>query len=108
MPELGIYFETNLMVIGNQSNVGSFGEIPFVDDLSVVDDDDTLAQRFEIPRVVRGEEHTHILQPRHFPDRVADVLLRDHIQPDRWLIEQDQLRAVQERSRDLAPHPLPE
>jgi len=35
--ELRIYCETNLMIVGNQSNVGAFGELPFVDDLSVND-----------------------------------------------------------------------
>ncbi len=74
----------------------------------MVDDDDAFAQGFEIARVMRGEQHTNVLEPRHFTDRVADVLLGNHVQADGGLIEQDQLRAVQERGCHLTPHPLTE
>ena len=55
-----------------------------------------------------GEQNADVLEPRHLPDRVADVLLGDHVQADRRLIEQDEFGAVQERCRYFTPHALPE
>ena len=48
-----------------------------------------------------GEKHAHVLEPRHLTDRIADVLLGDDIQPDGWLIEQDQLRVEHQDLREL-------
>jgi hypothetical protein len=36
------------------------------------------------------------------------VLLGNHVQTDGWFVEQEQLRLVEERGGDLAPHPLTE
>ena len=40
--------------------------------------------------------HADALQLAHAPDRVADALLGDHVEADRWLVEQQQPRAVQQ------------
>ncbi len=74
----------------------------------MVDDDDAVAQGFQIAGVVRGEQHADVFEPGHLADRVPDVLLGDHVQADGWLVEQDQLRAVEERGGHLTAHPLAE
>ncbi len=74
----------------------------------MVDNNDTPAQGFEVPGIVRCQKHADVFEPGHLSDRIPDVLLGDHVQADGRLVEQDQLRSVEQRGGNLTAHPLTE
>src|SRR5215211_1172519 len=79
-----------------------------VDHAPVVDDKHPLAEALDVGEVVRREENRHAALAVHLSQKVADPCLRDHVEADRRLVEEQDLRVVQHRRRELATHALAE
>ncbi len=79
-----------------------------IDDAPIVDDDDALAQLFDVAQVVRGQHDGHALGDAFPFDEVADALLDDQVQADGRLVQIDDLWLVDQRRRQLGAHLLPQ
>ena len=75
------------------------------DDLAVVDDGDPVAERVGLVEVVGGEEDGHALvaQPAHLVPHVGAAL---RVEAGGRLVEEDDLRLVDDAERDVDPAPL--
>ena len=65
-------------------------------------------QRRDVLHVVRGQQHRRAVRPVALPDKRAHRQLAHGVQADGRLVEEQHLRIVQQRRRDLAAHPLAE
>src|SRR5438105_2437752 len=76
------------------------------DDLAVVDDRDTVAQRVRLVEVVRGEEHrgAALVHPPHLVPHAGAAL---RIEPGGRFVEEQKLRAVDQPKPDIEPTFLP-
>ena len=73
-----------------------------------VDDDDARAERGDVVHVVAREEDRRAEALVVRADEAAHRRLHRHVEPDRRLVEEEHLRAVEERGGELALHPLAE
>ena len=75
------------------------------DDLAAVHDGDPVAERVRLLQVVRGEEHRHALvaQPAHLVPHVRAGL---RVQAGGRLVQEDDLRLVDDAERDVHPAAL--
>src|SRR3569623_208397 len=73
-----------------------------------VDHEQAVAQAFDVPEVVSRQHHRHAVLPVDLDEEGADALLRDDVEPDRRLVEEEQLGPVEHRGRQLPPDALPE
>ena len=78
------------------------------DQRSVVDHEQSVAQPLDVAEVVRGEHHRDAVLAVDLDEEVAHTLLRDDVEPDRRLVEEQQLGAVEHRRRQLAADALAE
>ena len=67
-----------------------------------------LAEGLHIGHVMAGEQDGGAVALVVFGDEGADAALHGHIQADGGFIQEDHLRTVQQRRRDLALHALAE
>jgi hypothetical protein len=71
-----------------------------------MDDDDAAAQGFHIGHIVAGQQHRRPIATVVFGHERADAPLHCHVEANRRLVEEQHLRAMEERCRDLALHTL--
>ena len=69
------------------------------DDPAVVEDRDPAAQAFRLGQVVRREDDRRVMRRSQLLDERLDVELGTRIEPGRRLIEQQERRAREQRSR---------
>ena len=74
----------------------------------MVDDEDPVAEPLDVAHVVRRQQQGRAALAPLGDEELAQPLLREHVETDRRLVQDEQLRGVQERGRDLGPHPLAE
>ena len=72
----------------------------------MVDHDDPSTQGPDIGHVVAGEQHRGPVSSVVLRNEGTDALLHGDVQPDRWLVEEQDQRPVQQGSDDLHLHPL--
>ena len=84
------------------------GERAVGQDLAVADHDHARAQRLDVVHVVRREDHRHAALAVEPLDEVADRELRDGVEADRRLVEEQDRRRVEQRRREIAAHALAE
>jgi len=74
--------------------------------MPAVDDDDVVRLR-GLLHVVRRQEHRQPRLPLKRLHAVPDALPRLRVEPGRRLVEEQQLRRIDQRARDVRPAPLP-
>ena len=74
----------------------------------MVDDDDAPAERLDVGQVVGRQEHRRAVAPVDLLQELAHVGLRDDVEADRRLVEEEQGRTVEQRGGEVAAHPLAE
>ena len=72
------------------------------------DDQHPRAERLDVAHVVAGQEHRHAAPGVVVAQALLDRHLRHHVEADRRLVEQEQLRLVQQGGDQLHLHPLAE
>ncbi len=87
---------------------GQLAQAAVVEDPAGVDDDHPLAQRLHVGHVMAGEQHGGAAAGVVLGQERADPLLHRHVEPDGRLVQEQHLRAVQQRAGDLRLHPLAE
>ena len=75
---------------------------------AVVDHDHPAAQRLDVLQVVGGQQERGAALLVERAEELAQPALAHDVQPDRGLVEVEDLRVVQQRGRDVAAHPLAE
>src|SRR4051812_20422873 len=83
-------------------------ELAVVDDPPLVDDDDPLADVLDVAEVVRREHHGGAALGDERADEVPDAVLHRDVEPDRRLVEVEDLRVVQQRGGQVGTHALAE
>ena len=78
------------------------------DEAAAVDHEQARADFLDVAQVVRREHDRDAQLAVGRAQEGAEAVLDQHVQADRRLVEEQHLRLVQERQRDLAAHPLPE
>ena len=73
-----------------------------------VDHDHPVAQPLDVAHVVRGEEERRAALGALAGEEAAQVLLADHVEADRRLVEHGEGGGVQQGGGDLAAHALPQ
>ena len=83
------------------------GRCPLGDDLAVVDDPDPIGEDVGLLEVLGGEEHRHALVPGQPGDLLPQRGAALRVKPGRGLVEEEDLRRVHEREREVeaALHP---
>ena len=71
----------------------------------MVDDDDSFAELFNIPSIVRGKEYGCLLFLIEPLDQLSDLQLRTHIQANSGFVQEDDFWPVQ-YARQFATHAL--
>ena len=94
------------MVLCSVKRRTRLGQLAVEQEPAVVDDDHPPAERFHVGHVVAGEEDGRAGAAVVLRDEGPDAPLHRHVQPDGRLVEEDHLRAMEERRGDLAFHPL--
>src|SRR6185369_15271710 len=84
------------------------GDLVVEDDAPVVDDDDPARDALDVAGIVAREKDRHARLRVPLTDEVAELLSRNHVEPDRRLVEEEHLRRVQEACGNLRAHALPE
>ncbi len=74
----------------------------------MVHDQDPVAEPLDVAHVVRREQQRRAVLATLGDEELAQPLLGQHVQADRRLVEDHQVRAVQQRGRDLGAHALPQ
>ena len=74
----------------------------------MVDHEQPVAEPLDVAEVVRRQEHRHAALTVDLDEEVAHALLRHDVEADRRLVEEEQLRLVQHRRRQLAADALSE
>ena len=95
--------------VGGDDAVGAyrrFIEGAVVHDLPLVDDDDAVAELLDVAHVVGGEDDGLAVGAIDLADELADVLLGHHVQSDRRLVQEDEVRVVQHRAAEVGAHAL--
>ena len=82
------------------------GQLVVDQDPAVVDDHHPPAEPLDVGQVVGGEQQRHVAARVHRGQERAQPLLAGQVEPDRRLVEHQQLGGVQQRGGDLAAHPL--
>ena len=88
--------------------VAQLVERPVEEETPVVDDDHAPAERLDVGEVVGREQHGRAVAAVDVLEELPHVGLRDDVQSDRRLVEEEQGRPVQERGREVAAHALSE
>ena len=78
------------------------------DQRAVVDHEQPLAQPLDVAEVVRRQDDRDAVLAVDLDQEVADPLLRDDVEADRRLVEEQQLGAVEHRRRQFAADALAE
>ena len=81
---------------------------PVEDRGPVVDHDHPAAERLDVLQVVGGEQQRGAAFGVEAAQELAQPPLADHVEPDRGLVQVEDLGVVEERSGDVAAHPLAE
>ena len=84
------------------------GERPVEGEHAPVDDQHPVAEPFDVAHVVGGEQQRDAAVAPLGHEKLTQPLLREHVEPDGRLVEDQQVRGVQQGGRDLGPHPLTE
>ena len=79
-----------------------------LDHPAVVDHHEPLAQPLHVDEVVGRQQHRRPVLAVQVAEEGADRLLRDDVEPDGRLVEEEHRRAVEHGGGELAPHPLAE
>ena len=66
------------------------------------------AEPLDVSEVVCGQQHRDAPLAVDFAQELAHRRFRDDVEPDRGLVEEDDLRIVEQRGGELAAHPLAE
>ncbi len=74
----------------------------------MVDDDDPFAEFFDILHVVARQHRGNPIFFAVMPQKVADLFLADHVQSDRWFIQEQDFWSVNQRSNQLHLHSFAE
>ncbi len=77
-------------------------------DPSVIDHHEAAAQPLDVGEIVRGEHQRRVAGVAEAREEAPHRLLAHHVEADRRLVEEQHLRAVQQRRRELAAHALTE
>src|SRR5690606_33784547 len=85
-----------------------FLEATVVDEAPLVDDDDPRAERRHVVHVVAGEQDRGALPLVVGADEAPDRGLHGDVQTDGGLVQEEDLRSVEERRRELALHAFSE
>ena len=85
---------------------GQLAQRPVEDQPPLVDHDHSITQRLDVVHVVRGQQDRRLVLALVRPDELADLLLHHHVQADRRLVQEQHVRLVEQRRRQLALHPL--
>jgi|GEM_PF-3611134 len=91
-----------------RESLHEIGEGTVKQQLTVVNDDDALAQRFHVRHVVTGEQHRSTNALVVLGDESANAPLHGHIQAQRWFVEKQNLRSMQQGHGNFAFHTLTE
>ena len=78
------------------------------DQVTVVDDQQAGAEPLDVCEVVCRQEHGDAALAVDLRKEFAHGRARHHVEPDRGLVEEDDVRLVQERRGQLAAHALPQ
>ena len=73
---------------------------------SVVDDQDPVAEPFDILEVVRREDDGRAVFAVDVADELADALFGDHVQADGRLVEKQQRGLMEHGRAEVGAHPL--
>src|ERR687888_132363 len=84
------------------------GDTAVPDERAVVDHEQPVAKPLDVAQVVRRQQHGDAALAVDLDEEVADALLRDDVEADRRLVEEEELGLVQHRRGQLAPDPLAE
>jgi hypothetical protein len=79
-----------------------------VDEPAVAHQRDALGEPGDLGHVVRGEQHGPAAAVHLVPQELPHLFLDHHVHPDRRLVEEDDLRVVDQRGGQVAPDSLPE
>jgi 2-polyprenyl-6-methoxyphenol hydroxylase-like FAD-dependent oxidoreductase len=79
-----------------------------VDDMPVVDDEHARAEPFDVREVMGREQDGDPTLAVHRREELAHAGLGDDVEPDRGLVQEEDLRVVQHRRGQLAAHSLSE
>ena len=74
--------------------------------LAVIDHHDPAGQLLQLGHVVAGHHHGHALLAVQVLDEAEDRALCQHVQPERRLVQKQDLRLVQQRQPQLGAHLL--
>jgi hypothetical protein len=72
----------------------------------VVDDEDPVAEPLDVTHVVRREQEGRAPFGPLGDEELAQPLLRQHVESDGRLVEDEQLRRVEQGRGELRAHPL--
>ena len=86
----------------------SAGQVTVEDGAAVVDHGDALAQGRHVVHVVAGQDDRRTEVSVELGEERTDTELGDHVEADRRLVGEQQIRAVQQCEDQLAAHPLAE
>ena len=75
---------------------------PALDDLPVLEHDDALRAR-DRRQPVRDHEARRLSRPQDLVDRIVDAVLRCRVQRARRLVQREDCRLLQQRTRDRQP-----
>ena len=84
------------------------GQVAVEDGGAVVDHDHPAAQRLDVLQVVGGQQQRGAALGVEGAQELPQPALAHHVEPDRRLVEVEDLGVVQQRRRDVAAHPLAE
>ena len=73
-----------------------------VDDMPLIDDDNALAETFNVAHIVRCEDDRRLVRLVQLLDEPADALFGQDVEPDRRLVQIQDPRLVQHRRRQVA------
>src|SRR5271167_3215770 len=79
-----------------------------VEDGAAVDDHDAAAEFFDVVQIMRGEKDRGFVAPIDGAEKLANMILGDDVEADRWLVEKKNRRIVQQRCGEVAAHALAE
>src|SRR5258708_4119079 len=82
------------------------GQTAVVKFASVIDDEQARAERLYIVHVVGGNQDGHTSFEIDTQQKFANTRLSYNVQANRWFIQVEQLRIVQQRRREVATHAL--
>ena len=100
--------EADLHDLRGEQRAAHGGDLVVVDDLAVVDDHDPLGHVLDVRHVVRGQEDRRALLLVQPDEQLAEALLGDEVEPDRRLVEEQDLGIVEQARGQLAAHALAE